>query len=90
MAERVEIISGDHRRREWSDEDKLQFVAEIYRPGASVSAAARRHDLSPRLLFTWRQLAQKRPREADPVAMLPVRVSAGPSWCSTRAGRARW
>lgn len=35
MAERVEIVSGVRRRREWSDEDKLRFVAETYGPETS-------------------------------------------------------
>ena len=76
MAERVEIVSGVRRRRDWSDEDKLRFVAETYGPGTSVSAVARRHDLSPGLLFTWRRMAEGRePQAAEPVAMLPVRVA---------------
>lgn len=88
MAERVEIISGERRRREWSDEDKLRFVAETYEPGASVSEVARRHDLSPGLLFTWRRMAQGRPPAAEPVAMLPVRVADGPARPRGRPPRA--
>ena len=75
MAERVEIV-GERRRRGWSDEDKLRFVAETYEPGASVSAVARRHDLSPGLLFTWRRMAEGRSsRAAEPITMLPVHVA---------------
>ena len=88
MAERVEIVSGERRRREWSDKDKLRFVAETYEPGASVSEVARRHDLSPGLLFTWRRMAQGRPRAAESVAMLPVRVTGGPAAPRGRPPRA--
>ena len=41
MSGRVEIITGPERRRRWSDEEKLQLVAEACRPGNSVSQVAR-------------------------------------------------
>jgi transposase len=53
--QRVEIITGTGRRRRWSTDAKGAIVAESYAPGASVSAVARRHDISPSLLFLWRR-----------------------------------
>ncbi|WP_198024807.1 transposase, partial [Bradyrhizobium sp. Cp5.3] len=53
--QRVEIITGTGRRRRWSTDAKGTIVAESFAPGASVSAVARRHDISPGLLFLWRR-----------------------------------
>ena len=55
--QRVEIITGTGRRRRWSADAKAAIVAESFAPGASVSAVARRHDISPSLLFLWRRQA---------------------------------
>jgi transposase-like protein len=59
MIERVEVITGFRRRRRWSAEEKLRIVGESYRPGASVSSVARRHELNANQLFTWRRLARE-------------------------------
>ncbi|MCA1385627.1 transposase [Bradyrhizobium sp. NBAIM03] len=53
--QRVEIITGTGRRRRWSTDAKAAIVAESFAPGASVSAMARQHDISPSLLFLWRR-----------------------------------
>src|SRR5580693_1241193 len=53
--QRIEIITGTGRRRRWSADAKAAIVAESFAPGASVSAVARRHDISPSLLFLWRR-----------------------------------
>ena len=57
--QRVEIITGTGRRRRWSTDAKAAIVAESFAPGASVSAVARRHDISPSLLFLWRRQATR-------------------------------
>jgi len=57
MSGRVEIITGPERRRHWSDEEKLQLVAEACRPGNSVSRVARQRGISPSQLFGWRRQA---------------------------------
>ncbi|WP_454915917.1 IS66-like element accessory protein TnpA [Xanthobacter sediminis] len=56
---RFEVFTGAGRRREWAPEDKARIVAESLDPGATVSAVARRHALSPQQLFTWRREARK-------------------------------
>jgi len=55
----VEVITGTGRRRRWDAETKGRLVAESFEPGCSVSELARRHDLSPSLLFLWRRQAAK-------------------------------
>jgi transposase len=53
---RVEIITGVARRRRFTAEQKLAVVAETMQPGTSISYVARRHGLSPSLVFRWRRL----------------------------------
>jgi transposase-like protein len=53
---RVEVITGVARRRRFSTEQKLAVVAETMQPGKSISYVARRHGLSPSLVFRWRRL----------------------------------
>jgi transposase len=68
---RFEVFTGRGRRREWSDEQKAQIVAESYEPGVKVCSVARRHGLTPQQLFTWRRLARK-PLGAVPDVDVPM------------------
>jgi transposase len=78
--QRVEIITGTGRRRRWSSDAKTAIVAESFAPGASVSAVARRHDISPSLLFLWRRqttrakVAERRDGEVPP-GFVPVAIT---------------
>jgi transposase len=78
--QRVEIITGTGRRRRWSTDAKAAIVAESFAPGASVSGVARRHDISPSLLFLWRRQAT-RAKVADrgygdvPPGFVPVAIT---------------
>ncbi len=58
-------------RRNFSLADKRRIVAEACRPGASLSAVARRHRITARLLFGWKRDLAPPP---EPV-LLPVVVS---------------
>ena len=55
MNGRVEVITGPERRRRWSDEEKLQLIAEACQPGNSVSQVARERGISASQLFGWRR-----------------------------------
>jgi transposase len=57
---RIEVITGTGRRRRWDAETKGRLVAESFEPGCCVSEVARRHDISPSLLFLWRRQAAAR------------------------------
>ncbi len=74
---RVEIRTGIGQRRNWSDEEKGEIVAEAVAPGAVVSEVARRHDMTPQHLFSWIRAAKDGkfalPAEAAP-AFVPVVV----------------
>jgi transposase len=61
---RMEIITGVARRRRFTTEQKLAVVAETMQPGLSISYVARRHGLSPSLVFRWRRLMTEGGQEA--------------------------
>jgi transposase len=63
-ADRVEVFSGVQRRRRYSLEQKLAAVAEASQPGMSISFVARRHGISPSLLFGWRRRMTEGGKEA--------------------------
>ena len=75
--QRVEIITGAGRRR----------------PGASVSAVARRHDISPSLLFLWRRqttrvkVAERRDGDVPP-GFVPVAITGCGGELSSREEQA--
>jgi transposase len=53
---RIELITGEVRRRHWSTEQKLQIIEESFLPGETVSSVARRRGVAPNLLYRWRRL----------------------------------
>jgi transposase len=74
---RIEVITGQRRRRHWSGEDKARIIAESLVPGANVSAVARRNGVSGGLLFKWRRDALRAPAPMAP--FIPVTLAAGGS-----------
>ena len=50
----ITVFSGPERRRRWSDEQRLEILAEAFAPGACASEVARRHEISTGQLYTWR------------------------------------
>jgi transposase len=77
---RVEVITGNVRRRQFSADDKARFVEETLAPGAVVSEVARRHGLSPQQLFTWRrQMRQPDAIPATPEPQMFVPAVVAPS-----------
>ena len=54
--QRIEVITGEARRRHWTTEQKLQILEESFLPGESVSSVARRRGVAPNLLYRWRRL----------------------------------
>ncbi len=68
---RVEVFTGSHRRRRWSDEQKAAIVAESYE--TSVGEASARYGLSKAQLFNWRREARG---PEDPLAFARVELDA--------------
>ena len=56
--QRVEVITGRRRRRDWSDEEKARILAESADPEVNISEVARRNGVSRGLLNTWRRKAR--------------------------------
>lgn len=81
-------ILGVERRRRWSLDEKSRLVAETLAPGACVTDIARRNDLAPSILFTWRRLARLRPADLKPV-FLPVQVATEPAAAKPSAAAKR-
>jgi transposase len=70
---RVEVLNGIERRRRWTRDEKARILAESLEPGATVTQVARRNDLAPSVLFSWRQ--QARIGKAAPPSMVPVIIA---------------
>jgi len=73
---RVEVITGERRRRRWTGEDKARIVAESFEEGANISEVARRNGVSRGLLTVWRRqvaaaVAGKAPN------FVPIQIGAG-------------
>jgi transposase len=49
---RIELITGEARRRPWSAEEKSRILAESFQPGAKVADVARRHGMNRSLLVS--------------------------------------
>ena len=62
--ERVEIITGIHRRRRYAAEEKVRLVEQTMQPGMTVSAVARLYGVGPSLLFQWRRRMSEGGQEA--------------------------
>jgi hypothetical protein len=51
--QRIEVITGVARRRQWSTDAKLRIIEESFQPGETVSSVARRNGVAPNLLYRW-------------------------------------
>ena len=79
---RVEVLTGPGRRRKWSDDEKARIVAETLEPGAVVAEVARRRQVCPQQIFTWRR--EMRSALSAPSGFVPIlaeapAVAPGPS-----------
>ena len=72
---RVELITGETRRRRWRDEEKAQIVAESLQPGARVTEVARRHGVNRNQVWSWRRLARQMGGAKAIAGFVPVRVA---------------
>lgn len=80
--QRVEVITGVRRRRDWSDAEKERIVAESFIPDANVSEVARRNGVSRGLLNVWRREARKTMAQGSTFARVEIEDAS-----DTSAGR---
>ena len=71
---RIEVITGEARRRRWTAEEKAEILAESFQPGARVSEVARRHGVNRGLLWSWRHQARKHSAAAGRM-FVPIRIA---------------
>ncbi|MBV8890470.1 MAG: transposase [Acidobacteria bacterium] len=72
---RIEVITGQRRRRHWTDEEKARIVAESYEEGANVSEVPRRHGVVRGLLTVWRRKFATAASFQAP-GFVPVRIAS--------------
>lgn len=71
--EEMKVIDDVLRRRRFTADHKLVIVAETMQPGVSTTFVARRHGLSPSLVFRWRREMRDVVKKKGPLedAILP-------------------
>lgn len=57
--DRLEVLEGPTGRRTWSDREKARIVLESFESGVKVCEVARRYEMAPQHLSTWRRLARE-------------------------------
>ena len=72
--QRLEVVNTGRRRR-WTLAEKLRIVEESFQGHRQVSATARRHDISPSLLFSWRKaFGEDRRRHGEVIGFAPAMI----------------
>lgn len=54
--QRIEVITGEQKRRRYTPEEKARSVALAMQPGYTVSLVAWQYGITPSLLFKWKRL----------------------------------
>ena len=72
---RVEVITGERRRRRWTGEEKARIVAESFEEGANISEVARRNGVSRGLLTVWRHQVATAVGGKAP-SFMPIQIGA--------------
>ena len=72
---RIEVITGQSRRRRWTAEEKARIVAESFETDANISEVARRHGVARGLLTAWRRQFAMAARGELP-SFVPVQIDA--------------
>ena len=78
--ERVEIVTRGEVRRSYTPDEKARLLTEAAEPGARVLLVARRHGVSPSLVYRWRRQAEGRAARRTrprPPAFVPLLVDGG-------------
>jgi len=71
---RVEVITGERRRRRWTGEEKARIVAKSFEEGTNISEVARRNGVSRGLLTVWRRQIMAMAGKAP--SFVPIQIGA--------------
>jgi len=74
---RIELITGEARRRRWTAEEKARILADSFAPGARVSEVALRYGINRGLLWTWRRQLREHEAEGEQ-SFVPIRLAEQP------------
>jgi transposase len=75
--QRVELITGRKRRRDWTEDEKSEILAASVAPGSKVAQVARRYGVSRGLLWTWRRKAMDALAAQTAPDFIPLRIESG-------------
>ncbi|UKJ76818.1 IS66-like element accessory protein TnpA [Azospirillum brasilense] len=85
--QRVEVLTGTERRRNYTPAEKMRMVEEAFRPGVVVTEAARRLGVHESLLYRWRGLMQSSGTAvAEPSSFVAVTITPEPTETEPTAG----
>jgi transposase len=74
---RIEVITGQRRRRRWTAQEKARIVAESFEEGANISEVARRNGVVRGLLTVWRhKVAVAAAAGVNATGFVPVRIGS--------------
>jgi transposase len=76
--QRVEILTGSERRRNYTPAEKVRIVEEAFRPGVVVKDVARRLGIHESLLYRWRRLMRAASPAGGPLTFVPLMVTSEP------------
>ena len=74
---RVEVITGERRRRRWTGEEKARIVAESFEEGTNISEVARRNGVARGLLTVWRRQVAAMAGKAPSFVPLQIGAESG-------------
>lgn len=82
--QRIEVLTGSERRRQYTEAEKEGLVDAAFRPGVVVSEAARRLGVHESLLYRWRRQRNAVQRGAvlcdtPPTGFIGVTVTPAPA-----------
>lgn len=67
--QRIEVLTGEERRRVWTEEKKDEILAAAFAPGAGVTAVARRYNMTKATIYRWRIERSRPPKGLAPVVV---------------------
>ena len=85
---RVEVITGERRRRRWTGEEKARIAAESFEEGRNISEVARRNGVSRGLLTVWRRQVAAAVAGKVP-SFVPIQIGAENAGDSERSSPAQ-